>query len=640
MDIPRLHPDTIAEIKERLDILEIVSEHVVLRKRGKDHLGLCPFHEEKTPSFTVSPSKQIYYCFGCSAGGNAISFLMEIGKISYPEALLNLARRYQVPIKTVEPEKRQELQRQLSLREQLYEVLAVSANFYQHALRQPQGETALKYVCEQRQLSEETLQQFGLGYAPAGWETLYRYLVETKGFSVTLVEEAGLIRKRKKGEGHYDYFRDRLMIPINDDRGRIVGFGSRTLGNDEPKYLNSPETPLFDKSKVLFALDKAKSAIAKQDRAVVVEGYFDAIALHSQGITNAVAALGTAFNRDRLNQLLRYTESKQVIFNFDADSAGTNATQRAIRDIEPLVYGGQVQLRVLNLPDGKDADDFLKSSPEAHHIYSQQVLNAPLWIDWQIDQLLLNEDIKQADRFEQIVQKMVELLNHIENPAKRTHYIQHCAEKLSQGDTRLTSLYVQNLLSELRKPQKTKHSNFSSNLTKFSSKVKYPRVEQAETLLLLIYLHCHNCRPAIIEQLEEKDLLFQLPHHRFLWQCILKLQTNFDKNLLSKLQDIGGQFPEQFEPVKHFLYLTDKIANEISRPELQIARAIQSLELIDIEEYQRYCHEEWQKAEDQKNEELIRFFNNELIETQHKIDRLKKQISVSHFDIFGTSGSI
>ncbi|MGD2183256.1 DNA primase [Lusitaniella coriacea] len=637
MDIPRLHPDTIAEIKERLDIVEIVSEQVVLRKRGKDHLGLCPFHEEKTPSFSVSPSKQIYYCFGCNAGGDAISFLMEAGKISYPEALLNLARRYQVPIKTVEPEKHQELQRQLSLREQLYEVLAVSANFYQHALRQPQGETALKYVREQRQLSEETLQQFGLGYAPAGWETLYRYLVETKGFSITLVEEAGLIRKRKKGEGHYDYFRDRLMIPINDDRGRIVGFGSRTLGNDEPKYLNSPETPLFDKSKVLFALDKAKSAIAKQDRAVVVEGYFDAIALHSQGITNAVAALGTAFNRDRLNQLLRYTESKQVIFNFDADSAGTNATQRAIRDIETLVYGGQVQLRVLNLPDGKDADDFLKSSSEAAQIYRQQVLNAPLWIDWQIDQLLLNRDIKQGDQFEQIVQKMVELLNHLENPAKRTHYIQHCAEKLSQGDNRLTSLYVQNLLSELRKPQKTKTPNSRSNLANFSTTAKYPRVEQAETLLLLIYLHCRNYRPALIEQLEEKDLLFRLPHHRFLWQCILRLQASFDKDLLSKLQDISNQFPEQFDKVNHFLYLTDAIANAISRPKLQIARAIQSLELIDLKEYQRYCYEEWQKAEDEKNEELVRFFNNELIETQQKIDGIKNKISVSHFDVFGTS---
>lgn len=271
MEIPRLHPDTIEAVKQRVDIVDVISEHVVLRKRGKDFTGLCPFHDDKSPSFSVSPGKQFYYCFSCGAGGNAIKFLMEVGKQSFADVVLDLARRYQVPVKTLEPAQRQELQRQLSLREQLYEVLALTAKFYEHALRQSDGKPALTYLTEKRQLNEATIQQFQLGYAPAGWQTLYGYLIEQKRFPVELVENAGLIVPRQEGRGHYDRFRDRLMIPIHDLQGRVIGFGGRTLGDEQPKYLNSPETELFDKGKTLFALDKARVAIAKADRAVVVE---------------------------------------------------------------------------------------------------------------------------------------------------------------------------------------------------------------------------------------------------------------------------------------------------------------------------------------------------------------------------------
>ncbi|NEP41560.1 MAG: DNA primase, partial [Okeania sp. SIO2H7] len=304
----RFHQDTITEVKERADIYDVISEHIVLKKRGKDYVGLCPFHEEKTPSFTVSTSKQMYYCFGCGAGGNALKFLMEVGKSSFSDVVLDLARRYQIQIKTESPENRQEFQRQISLREQLYEILAMANSFYQHALRQSQGKIALEYLKFSRQITEETIQKFQLGYAPNGWETIYGYLVEQKGFPVELVEKAGLILPRKSGNSYYDRFRDRLMIPINDAQGRVIGFGGRTLSDEQPKYLNSPETELFDKGKTLFCLDKAKTAISKLDKAVVVEGYFDAIALHAAGINNVVASLGTALSSIQIKQLLRYTE--------------------------------------------------------------------------------------------------------------------------------------------------------------------------------------------------------------------------------------------------------------------------------------------------------------------------------------------
>ncbi len=305
MNIPRLHPNTIEEVKAKVDIVDVVGEHVVLKKRGKDYLGSCPFHQEKSPSFSVSPTKQMYYCFGCQAGGNAINFMMELGKQSFTEVVLDLARRYQVPVQTLEPEQRQELQRKLSQREQLYEILAITANFYQHALNQPQGEKALSYLKIDRAFSDETIQGFKLGYSPSGWETLANYLIEQKHFPPQAIVAAGLIIPRKDEASYYDRFRDRLMIPICDLRGRVIGFGGRTLSDEQPKYLNSPETELFDKGNTLYGLDRAKDSISKTDRAVVVEGYFDVIALHAAGITSAVAALGTALSLAQVKQLVK-----------------------------------------------------------------------------------------------------------------------------------------------------------------------------------------------------------------------------------------------------------------------------------------------------------------------------------------------
>jgi DNA primase len=656
MDIPRLHPDTIEEVKQRIDIVDVISEYVVLKKRGKDYLGLCPFHGEKTPSFTVSPSKQLYYCFGCGSGGNTFKFLMELGKQSFGEVVFDLARRYQVSIKTLEPEQRKELQRQLSLREQLYEILALASSFYQHTLRQPQGETALNYLKIERKFSEDAIQLFQLGYAPTGWETLYRYLVEQKRYSVGLIEQAGLIKPRQSGDGYYDRFRDRLTIPIQDTQGRIIGFGGRALGDEQPKYLNSPETPLFNKSKTLFAIDKARHSISQQDRAVVVEGYFDAIALHAAEITNVVASLGTAFTQDQLRQLLRYTESKQVIFNFDADSAGTQATQRAIGEIEPLVYSGQVQLRILTLPGGKDADEFLKSSLDAAESYRASLLMAPLWLDWQIQQLLVDRDLKQADQFEQVAQKMVKLLNQLEDPNKRTHYLRYCAEILSQGDSRLLALYAEKLNAQLKRPQRRADvKKDKSNFIDLPISSEYSILEEAEADLLRIYLHCPEYRQAIVTALEDKDLLFSLSPHRFLWQQIMELQEtaiqdldDSSNRLFLLLQDCYLRFPEQMSQVSHLFHLNEQkqwgdifcddlnlvkqvkfFLNEQQqwgdtvRVPLMIQTAIASLERVACEKYRRYCLQQWQKlVERQEEPEQWQYYSQEFYRAEQRIKEL------------------
>ncbi|WP_206816236.1 DNA primase [Chroococcus sp. FPU101] len=616
METPRIHPETIEEVKQRVDIVEIISEYVVLKKRGKDLLGLCPFHDEKSPSFSVNQSKQLYYCFGCGAGGNAIKFLMELGKQSFSEVVLDLARRYQIPLKTLDPQQRQELQKQLSLKEQLYEIIAVATNFYQHALNQSQGEIAANYLKEKRHLKAEIIQEFLLGYAPSGWETLYRYLVDQKRYPVALVEQAGLIKARQNGDGYYDQFRDRLMIPILDIQGRIIGFGSRTLGNDEPKYLNSPETLLFDKGQTLFALSQARQAIIKADQAIVVEGYFDAIALHEQGIKNVVASLGTAFSQKQLKQLLRYTESKQVIFNFDADQAGKKATQRAISEISELVYSGQVNLKILNLPQGKDADEFLKSSNNATQIYQELLLKAPLWLDWQIQQLLVEHDLKQADQFKAIAQKMLKLLQQLEDNNQKTHYLRYCAEILAQGDSRLIPLQVNNLVTQLKKPQ----TRSTKNQTILSSSERN-LLEEAEELLLLIYLYCPHHQQEIRDILEEKDIVFSLSHHRYLWQIIHQNSSN-SKDLLSQVQNQLLSEPEKSKQLEHFLHLSETKQEDIFRAQVRLKEAIAALERVSWEKYRRHCLQQWQSINAQEQPELYQYYSNEFYQAGQHIKEL------------------
>ncbi len=685
MDIPRLHPDTIDEVKNKVDIIDVVGEHVVLKKRGKDYLGSCPFHQEKSPSFSVSPTKQMYYCFGCQAGGNAITFLMEVGKQSFTEVVLDLARRYQISIRTLEPEQRQELQRKLSQREQLYEILAITANFYQHALNQPQGEKALNYLKIGRGFNDETIQGFQLGYSPAGWETLANYLIEQKKFPQKAIEAAGLIILRKDGNSYYDRFRDRLMIPICDLRGRVIGFGGRTLSDEQPKYLNSPETELFDKGQTLYGLDRAKDSINKTDRAVVVEGYFDVIALHTAGITSAVAALGTALSLVQVKQLVKFTESKQIILNFDGDKAGNIATDRAIGEIANLAYQGQLQLRILNLPSGKDADEFLKLNSQES--YLQLLDNAPLWLDWQINNAIDNCDLTQAEQYQQATQTIVKLLHNITDATTRTHYLQKSAGLLSAGDARMIPLLLENLQTAIRriktsasattavvKPSTkisstdkldlldrstTGETSLSPSLIDNAHEIEFDDndrdetaaieihpsqrlVEQAEGLLLRIYLHYPSHRLTIIDALDSADLTFTLPHHQFVWDKIIAKSSQenseqeiidyLDEKLIIKLQDLAIEYPGKTARIQHLFYLDEHTAEEIQRSPLVLRAAIACLEKFTCE---RKCQEYLNKLKSQDPEDLAKQKDDlrSYISIKQRLQELQRQRIVTIADL-------
>ncbi|MEL6135849.1 MAG: DNA primase [Cyanobacteria bacterium J06628_6] len=636
MSTPRIHPDTIDAVRDRTDIVDVVSEQVVLKKQGKDFVGLCPFHDDKSPSFSVSPSKQFYYCFSCGAGGNAFKFMMELGKRSFAEVVLELANRYQVPVKTLEPDQQQEYQRTLSLREQLYEILTVTTKFYEHALFQSDGQQALAYLREQRQLSDETIREFQLGYAPDGWQPLYGYLVEQKQYPVSLVEKAGLIVPKKQGTGYYDRFRDRVMVPIHDTNGRMIGFGGRALGDAKPKYLNSPETELFDKGKTLYRLNVAKGAIAKQDRAIVVEGYFDVIALHAAGLTNAVASLGTALNIGQVKKLLRYTESKQIVFNFDADAAGIKAAQRAIGEVANMAHRGDVQLRILNIPDGKDPDDYLRTHVSEE--YAALVEAAPLWLDWQIQQTLKTSDLKQADQFQQASQDVVKLLSEIANANTRTHYIRHCAEIFSQGDARLVPLLAENFLAQVRRKRRSP-----------DEPAKGPQIiaqksalEEAESALLRIYIHSPKDRQAVIDGLEERDLQLSFSHHRALWRMLIQWRAadtdntepeQLPDNLLDQLRQFASESIGPLSQVHRLLYLDEKTKRDVLRAPLIVRAAIACLEKNMCEKRYRHFLKRWTETDINIDPEQMAHYQKLIYAEKKRITELEQERQVGFEDL-------
>ncbi|MCG2754624.1 MAG: DNA primase [Desulfobacteraceae bacterium] len=345
--------EKIDDIKNSADIVDIISETVLLKKSGKNFLGLCPFHSEKTPSFTVSPDKQIFYCFGCNAGGNVFSFLMKQEGISFPEAARMLARRYgiDIPVRTMSPEQK----RRISERESVLVINRQAMDFFRHALLEnTSGEKAMEYLLK-RGISREIIDDFKLGYAPEGWDNLAIYFSKKKQLD-GLVEKSGLIIPRKGKNGFYDRFRSRIIFPIFDISMHVIGFGGRVMDDSLPKYLNSPETPVYNKSRSLYGLHMAKGKCRESKTVFIVEGYFDLLALHQHGIQNSVATLGTSLTPEHV-QILRGVIGKngRVMLVYDSDIAGIKAAQRSIEVFDK----GYVDAGIVVLPSGHDPDSYL-----------------------------------------------------------------------------------------------------------------------------------------------------------------------------------------------------------------------------------------------------------------------------------------
>jgi DNA primase len=345
----------IDDLLNRTDIVDVVSSRIQLKKAGKNYTACCPFHKEKTPSFSVSPDKQFYYCFGCGAGGNALGFVMDHDQLDFPQAIEDLAKRAGMEVPREEGGRNNKPRQPTD--SPLYPLLTAAAEFYKQALKShPQRKAAIDYL-KGRGLSGEIARDFAMGFAPPGWDNLHKHLASDSLQQKAMID-AGLLVENAESGKRYDRFRDRIMFPIRDSRGRVIAFGGRVLGDEKPKYLNSPETPVFHKGQELYGLYEARKHNRDLDEIMVVEGYMDVIALAQQGLRNAVATLGTATSEEHLKRLFRVAPS--VLFCFDGDAAGRNAAWRALEATLSSLQDGR-RARFLFLPDGEDPDTLVRS---------------------------------------------------------------------------------------------------------------------------------------------------------------------------------------------------------------------------------------------------------------------------------------
>ena len=359
--------EIVEEVRMKNDIVDVISDYVKLQKKGSSYFGLCPFHNEKSPSFSVSPGKQMYYCFGCGAGGNVFTFIMEYENYTFVEALKYLAQRAGVTLPEAEYSK--EAKAAADLRTTLLEIQKKAAAFYYYQLRQDTGKQGMAYL-KGRELSDETIHKFGLGCSPRYSGALYQYL-KNKGYSDAHLKESGLFNVDER-RGMQDKFWNRVMFPIMDVNNRVIGFGGRVMGDAKPKYLNSPETKIFDKSRNLYGLNIARTS--RKPYLIVCEGYMDVISMHQAGFTNAVASLGTALTSGHASLMSRYT--KEVLLTYDSDEAGQKAALRGI----PILKAAGIRPRVVNLAPYKDPDEFIKAEgKEAFEKRLEEASNAVLF---------------------------------------------------------------------------------------------------------------------------------------------------------------------------------------------------------------------------------------------------------------------
>ncbi|MCM1256922.1 MAG: DNA primase [Roseburia sp.] len=461
--MPFYDENVIEEIRSRNDIVDVISGYVRLQKKGSNYFGLCPFHNEKSPSFSVSQGKQMYYCFGCGAGGNVFTFLMEYENFSFGEAVESLAQRAGVELpKQENPGMRQEA----DYRQRLLEVNREAGKFYYTMLRGEQGNRAMDYF-KNRGLSQETMQKFGLGCCGRYSDMLYRYLRQ-KGYEDSLLKDSGLITYDERHGGR-DKFFNRAMFPIMNVHNKIVGFGGRVMGDGEPKYLNSPETKIFDKSRNLYGLNFARAS--KKPQLLLCEGYMDVIALHQAGFDNAVASLGTSLTSGHASLLKRYT--KEVYLTFDSDGAGVKAALRAI----PILKEAGLLVKIINMEPYKDPDEFIKAlGAEEYQKRIEESENSFLFeirmLEKQFD---LGDPEGKTAFYHEIARKLLGFTQELE----RNNYIEAVAEKYQIGFENLRRLvYHVGTLQGMAKPERPVKSGFGAN------KKKEDGMKQSQKLLL------------------------------------------------------------------------------------------------------------------------------------------------------------
>jgi DNA primase len=428
--------DVVSEVRDRADIVEIVGQQVQLKKAGRNFKGLCPFHQEKTPSFIVFPDSQNFHCFGCGKGGDAFTYLMLTENIDFREALTELSEKVGVPLESTAPTKSEPDPR----RQKMLELCNSAALFYSNILHEStRGEPGRAFVRD-RGIDEQTVRKFRLGYAPEGWDNLTAYLTN-RGADLEMAAEIGLLQTRDSG-GYYDRFRHRALFPICDRNGDVVGFGGRAFGDEQPKYLNSPQSPIFDKSRLLYGLDLARDAIRDEDAVVIVEGYMDVITAHQFEYANVVGAMGTSVTETQVDLLKRMT--KRIVIALDADAAGELAAMRSIDSLHSSLQTSETivpdprtmfrigkrldaEIKIAELPTGADPDDTIRADPAQ---WRTLIEDATPYVAFLIDRTARSIDPNDAAAKRQAVDRLTPVLQLIPDEIEQSHYIQRLSRRL------------------------------------------------------------------------------------------------------------------------------------------------------------------------------------------------------------------
>lgn len=494
----------IDDLLARTDIVDLIGSRVQLKKTGRNHSALCPFHQEKSPSFTVSADKQFYHCFGCGASGNALRFVMEFDRLNFPEAIEALAGRagMEVPREGESDEQRQQARVQAKRQEEAVNLLELGTRFYQQQLASPAAHQAHEYL-SRRGLSEDIVSRYAIGYAPAGWDTLKRHLIE-KGVDENVQVEYGLLVRKEEAGRSWDRFRDRVIFPIRDWKGRTIGFGGRVLGDEKPKYLNSPESPVFHKGRELYGLYEARVQSKRPERMLIVEGYMDVVALAQHGVDYAVATLGTATTDEHLRRLFRLVD--EVVFCFDGDAAGRQAAQRALNTVLPLMIDGR-QARFLFLPEGEDPDSLIRQ--EGGEAFEQRIVRAGSLTEYLFDHAGEGRDLRRIEDRERFASAVLEGIGKLPQGllksllmrelSERTGLERSTLEELSEGSTRSGS-------GASQAPQHQARTQTSGYQEPPAGRGSPPRQQGANTLSSsgrILHLIVHS--PVLVESLPEGE---------------------------------------------------------------------------------------------------------------------------------------
>lgn len=479
------YPDEIIEeVRNQNDIVDVISEYVKLQKKGANYFGLCPFHNEKSPSFSVSPGKQMYYCFGCGEGGNVISFVMKYENYSFIEAVQMLASRAGIELPQVTRSK--EEKENADKRSQILTINTLAAKFYYYMLKSEKGAFAYHYL-RGRELSDNTITGFGLGYSDKYSDSLYKYM-KSKGYKDDILKETGLFTFEEKGV--HDKFWNRVMFPIMDVNNKVIAFGGRVMGDGKPKYLNSPETKVFDKSRNLYGLNIARTS--RKDYLLICEGYMDVISLHQAGFNNAVAALGTSFTSGHASLIKRY--AKEVVLTFDSDGAGIKAALRAI----PILREAGLSIKVLSMKPYKDPDEFIKAlGPEA---YEERIEKATNYFIFQVGTLMNEYNLDDPSEKTEFHNKVADMLLEFEDEIERNNYLESVCRTFNIPLDGLRQLVKKKGLNYIGKKQREEKETIKSG-----NKEKEEAVVLAQQILLTWLIEEKNIFESVAKYVSPSD---------------------------------------------------------------------------------------------------------------------------------------